>query len=62
MSSDEKHVDPSSLPDISGGKGGLSLDGRESLRMIKQAVTNGWDIPAEWKGALPGLCMTIAMD
>ena len=62
MSGQSESSQPLSLPVIDGGKGGLSVGDRESLLIIKQAVSNGWDIPAEWKNALPGLCMVIAMD
>ena len=51
------------LPEWIGGQGELApRDERESLRMLKQALSNGWDIPADWKGALPKLCMKIALD
>jgi len=54
---------PKSLPGWIGGEGGIAQAGnRESLVMLKQAVANGWEIPGEWKGALPKLCMKIALD
>lgn len=53
------HEDDSNLPESLGGKGAVS---RESLRMIKQAVGNGWEIPDQWKAALPTLCAKIATD
>jgi|TARA_R110000824_G_scaffold1991_4_gene9716 hypothetical protein len=62
MDRERKFESTVSLPDLSGGKGGLATGDRESLRIIKQAVTSGWDIPPEWKDSLPNLCMGIACD
>ncbi len=47
------------LPEWAGGKGEVS---RSSLKLIKEAIGNGWQIPDQWKAALPSLCVKIAMD
>ena len=46
-----------------GGKGELApKHERQALVMLKQAVCNQWDIPDEWKEALPRFCMSIVLD
>jgi len=48
-----------------GGLGELVPEGnsaRASLQLIKRAVVNGWDIPDQWKDALPKLCMKMVLD
>ena len=53
----------SGLPDWLGGKGdGLASQSRESLRLLHRAIKDQWQIPCEWKDALPNLCLQIAMD
>lgn len=54
---------PPEMPDWAGGQGELApKNGRQALAMLKQAVTNQWEIPEEWKQALPRFCMSIVMD
>ncbi len=61
MIHNEKNLPP--LPEWVGGKGELApKHEREALVMLKQAVTNQWDIPDEWKQALPRFCMSIVLD
>jgi hypothetical protein len=48
------------LPAWAGGQGGPP--DRTSLAMIRQAVSNNWDIPDAWKAALPAMCAKIASD
>ena len=46
-----------------GGQGEPALsDSRQSLQMLQQALGNNWDIPEEWKQALPKFCMSIVLD
>ena len=53
----------SGLPEWLGGKGdGLASQSRESLRLLHRAIKDQWQIPSEWKDALPNLCLQIAMD
>ena len=56
--SDNENSD--NLPDWAGGKG--DTPDRSSLAMIRQAVSNNWDIPDAWKAALPAMCAKIASD
>tara|TARA_R100000388_G_scaffold82097_1_gene60806 strand:+ start:318 stop:686 length:369 start_codon:yes stop_codon:yes gene_type:complete len=52
-----------SKPEWLGGQGApTDAHVRESLRLIHSAVKNQWDIPSEWKNALPRLCLKIALD
>ena len=51
----------SNVPEWLGGKGEPTPT-KGSLRLLKQAIGNGWEIPDEWKGALPKLCLRIALD
>ena len=54
---------PSPQKDLLGGQGDVvSGTSRETLRMLQQAVHNGWNIPEEWKAALPRFCMGIILD
>jgi hypothetical protein len=63
MSMDQNSNEPASIPEWVGGQGELTPQAsRSSLQMIKQAVANGWDLPAEWKQALPRFCMSIVAD
>lgn len=48
------------LPEWVGGKGGAP--DRSSLALIKRAVSNNWNIPDNWKAALPAMCAKIATD
>ncbi len=48
------------LPDWAGGKG--AEPSRSSLAMIRQAVTNNWEIPNEWKAVLPKICLKMVAD
>ena len=48
------------LPEWAGGQG--ETPDRQSLSMIRRAVTNNWDIPDSWKAALPAMCAKIATD
>tara|TARA_X000001382_G_scaffold97048_2_gene71434 strand:+ start:1815 stop:2171 length:357 start_codon:yes stop_codon:yes gene_type:complete len=48
---------------LPGGQGEIALsDSRQSLQMLQQALQNNWDIPQEWKQALPKFCMSIVLD
>ncbi len=48
------------LPEWAGGKG--ETPDRSSLSLIRQAVSNNWEIPDTWKAALPAMCAKIASD
>jgi hypothetical protein len=53
----------SATPELLGGQGEPAPSNtRQSLQMLKQAVVNGWDMPDEWKKALPNFCMSIVAD
>ena len=50
-------------PEWLGGQGELpGAHARESLRLIHKAVKDQWEIPSEWKQALPELCLKVALD
>lgn len=48
------------LPEWAGGKG--AEPSRSSLKIIRQAVNNNWQIPDEWKGVLPKICLKMVAD
>lgn len=59
----DSNENPSPPKDLLGGQGdAVSRTSRGTLQMLQQAVHNGWDIPQEWKAALPRFCMGIILD
>tara|TARA_R110001592_G_scaffold122620_1_gene329532 strand:+ start:101 stop:448 length:348 start_codon:yes stop_codon:yes gene_type:complete len=60
LDGEKKEENRENLPDWLGGMGEPPT--RSALQTIKRAVTNNWEIPEEWKAALPRLCLRIAAD
>lgn len=51
------------LPQWLGGQGEAAPIGRrQALQLLQSAVTNNWELPDEWKAALPRFCMSIVLD
>jgi hypothetical protein len=63
MTDDDNGQTADTVPQWLGGQGEAApTNRRQALQLLQRAVTNNWELPDEWKAALPRFCMSIVLD